>query len=62
MLFYVEILDTALSAVGQEHEVLLHDKLMERNLSFLGKNFFKSFHHLELKSYVVHGFILWIIV
>lgn len=26
-----------LSAIGQEHEVLLRDKLKERNLSFLGK-------------------------
>lgn len=25
------------SAIGQEHEVLLRDKLSERNLSFLGK-------------------------
>lgn len=28
------------SAIGQEHEVLLRDKLKERNLSFLGKPFY----------------------
>lgn len=41
LLLYVEILDTVLSAVGQEHEVLLRDKLMERNLSFLGESVFQ---------------------
>ncbi|TKS86754.1 hypothetical protein D9C73_020873 [Collichthys lucidus] len=35
MLLYVGILDSILSAIGQEHEVLLCDKLKERNLSFL---------------------------
>lgn len=37
LLLYVGILDSILSSIGQEHEVLLRDKLKERNLSFLGK-------------------------
>lgn len=52
-MFYFFLLDTVLlllcvypwlsilSAIGQEHEVLLHDKLKERNLSFLGKPLFE---------------------
>lgn len=33
----VGILDSILSAIGHEHEVLLREKLKEKNLSFLGK-------------------------
>lgn len=35
---YGPLVDCIKHAVGQEHEVLLRDKLMERNLSFLDEN------------------------
>lgn len=48
-MLYIGNLDSILSAIGQEHEMLLCDKLKEKNLSFLGKTirdllitFFKS--------------------
>lgn len=41
------------SAIGEEHEVLLRDKLKERNLSFLGKPFsFFPIFNVTLKMFL----------
>lgn len=39
-MLFVGILNSVPSVIGQEHEVLLCDKLKEKNLSFLSKSFF----------------------